>query len=488
MLFRTLNIFLLLFCFQLDISLSNDKLFGPELDRDTLYLPSGNYTSYPEFNDEQIKDRLQKISGEIQYRLTQDIKNHILHRLSRYRTATERTLGRTKMYFPVFEEYLAKKNMPEHLKYLPIVESNLNAVARSHASAVGLWQFISSTGILYKLRINSYLDERSDTYKATDAATTMLKQLYERYDDWLLALAAYNCGPGRVDKYVKGTNRNYWDIQHMLPKETQMYVPYFIAVVYSYEYHEFHQIKAKMLPDELILTDTLQLENGYRSFSELSNTYKISVDTLKLLNPGYKKYYIPSSANDPILVLPARLIAEQRNCMSRYQQILEILPDNPIKCIRRIKDENHLRLLMRTHKCTLEDILYWNDLSEDYVFKYGDMIAFRTHYKLSLPEKIIPRKVFHPIQILSYRAFSIASGKVVIAPVYLNLDAIQKGNLKLGTIEAVKIEDNKMKVDGQKVTIPEEAVSAQAIDRITSDRIRKRRLRNASGLMFQAQE
>ena len=277
---------------------------------------------FPVYSDAHYRARLLEMSGAIQYRLTSDIKRHIKHRTEKYRSATERTLGLSEMYFPIFEEYLARKNIPHHLKYLPIVESNLNAVAKSHASAVGLWQFISSTGRLYGLRINSQLDERSDTHKASNAAATMLASLYKRYNDWPLALAAYNCGPGRVDRYVKGTKKDFWDIRHSLPKETQMYVPYFMAVAYSYEFHHLHQLKPRKLPADLVLTDTLHLKSGYKSLSQLARKYGINKDTLKRLNPGYINNYIPSSTVNPILVLPSRIVANLRNYRKQYDRII----------------------------------------------------------------------------------------------------------------------------------------------------------------------
>ncbi|BDS14009.1 transglycosylase SLT domain-containing protein [Aureispira anguillae] len=379
---------------------------------------------FPTFTDEHYRARFMEMSGAIQYRLTADIKNHIIHRTERYRSATERTLGLTEMYFPIFEEYLAAKNIPHHLKYLPIVESNLNAVAKSHASAVGLWQFIPGTGKLYGLKVASYLDERSDTHKASNAAATMLANLYKRYGDWPLALAAYNCGPGRVDKYVKGNDKNFWDIRKFLPRETQMYVPYFMAVAYSYEFYHLHELKPKRLPSDLVLTDSIHLEPGYQTLSQLSKTYKIDKDTLKRLNPGYIKNYVPSSSKNSILVLPARIVAKVRGYEAGWKRIMSMKTENPIKCIRRVNTEADLNRMMRAHRFSRQDLLFWNGLPSNYRVKKGDVIAIRKYYvpKDAWAKKEV-RKNIKGISIASLKVVGLddKKKKAVTAPVYVTI-------------------------------------------------------------------
>jgi membrane-bound lytic murein transglycosylase D len=386
--------------------------------------PEETNPDYPTFTDEHYRARFLEMSGAIQYRLTPDIKNHIIHRTERYRSSTERTLGLSEMYFPIFEEYLSEKNIPHHLKYLPIVESNLNAVAKSHAAAVGLWQFIPGTGKLYGLKVVSYLDERSDTHKASHAAATMLANLFKRYDDWPLALAAYNCGPGRVDKYVKGNNKDFWDIRKYLPRETQMYVPYFMAVAYSYEYHHLHELTAKRLPSDLVLTDSIHLTPGYKTLSQLSKKYKISLDTLKRLNPGYIKNYVPSGAKLSILVLPARIVSGIRNYAPAWQRIMSMKSENPIKCIRRINTEGDLAKLMKAHRFSRRDVLFWNGLPSNYRVQRGDLVAVR---KYRVPKDVLPKKVIRKdIQGISIASLKVVGlddkqEKAVTAPVYVSI-------------------------------------------------------------------
>lgn len=455
---------------------------------------------YPTFTDEHYKARFLEMSGSIQYRFTTDVKNHILHRAERYRSATERTLGLTEMYFPIFEEYLAQKNIPHHLKYLPIVESNLNPVAKSHAAAVGLWQFISGTGKLYGLKITSYLDERSDTHKASAAAATMLSNLYKRYGDWCLALAAYNCGPGRVDKYVKGNNKNFWDIRKYLPRETRMYVPYFMAVTYAYEYAYLHELTPKKVHSDLVLTDTIHLPQGYKSLSQLSKELKIDRDTLKRLNPAYIKNYIPSSSKKSILVLPARIVAKLRNYETAYNRILATQTQNPIKCVRRVSSDADIDLLMRAHRFARRDLLSWNNLPANYRVRSGDLIAVRK-YRVPADRDLAPKKEVRK----NIESISIASLKVVglddrqekalTAPVYISLkkkklaDKVAVSTTKTPATRkstimgiAANSKGNPYALKNKTTAVPaQRAQQERIITAVSEDRSRGRRLRNTVG-------
>ena len=463
-------------------NLMND--FGPD------------HPDYPTFTDEHYRARFREMSGVIEYRLNTDIKNHILRRTERYRSATERTLGLTEMYFPVFEEYLSAKGMPHHLKYLPIVESNLNPVAKSRASAVGLWQFIPGTAKLYGLTVSSHLDERSNTYRASDAATTMLSNLYKRYGDWALALAAYNCGPGRVDRYVKGNDKDYWDIRSSLPRETQMYVPYFMAVAYCYEYYYLHELAIKRQHQDLVLTDSIHLEPGYHSFTQLGERFGLSPDTLKRLNPGYLKNYIPSKGKH-ILVLPARIVAKFRGYEPGYQRIMNMRSENPIKCIRRVNNEAQLKRLMKAHRFTRQDLLFWNGLPSNYVIKRGDVMAIR---KYPVPKDLWNKMQAPP----AVEGISIASLEVVglddqrkkalTAPVYVNIQTkklsnkVKSGALALAgkttpTAPAKVDKSNPYQLTNKMVAVSAQpAKRSNIIDDVTQKRDRGRRLRTASAV------
>ena len=382
---------------------------NPDNPLDSIDIIIGKFLNdYPEYTDDEYRQRLEELSTEIKYMLEPLVKERILARTETYRSSTEFILGKSAMYFPVFEEYLAKYNAPHHLKYLPIIESNLNPVAKSWAAAVGLWQFIPSTGKIYGLSGDNYVDGRSDTYKASDAAANLLSFLFSRYHDWSLALAAYNCGPGCVDNAVRAAKSNdYWVVRKYLPKETQNYVPYFMAMVYVGEYYESHDLIPTAISSDLALTDTIHLDGGV-SMIDLANELELHLDTLKILNPSYKRNYIPKDPNGQILVLPARIVAQVRGYQAALERAKTIQKNNPIRAVRRISSQKDLDWLCRAHRCTIEDILHWNELSADYSPSKGDLIVLRKN-RLTEPNKAIAKsaKQIETISIPSFRVTGI---------------------------------------------------------------------------------
>ncbi|WP_244178466.1 LysM peptidoglycan-binding domain-containing protein [Maribacter litoralis] len=214
--------------------------------------------------------------------------------LTRKRDLMERMLTISQFYFPLFEQELDNKNIPLEMKYLSIVESALNPKARSRVGATGLWQFMYGTGKEMKLNINSYVDERSDPIKSTAAASNYLNRLYRIYNDWDLALAAYNSGPGNVNKAIRrsGGQRNYWNIRRNLPRETAGYVPAFQATMYIFEYAEEHGLKTKRAERAYFETDTIHVKHMI-TFDQITELTGINKDELKILNPQYKLDVIP---------------------------------------------------------------------------------------------------------------------------------------------------------------------------------------------------
>lgn len=379
---------------------------------------------FPELTDEDYKQRLKALSGLIDYRLDPLVKKRIEIRTEKYRASTEKLLGKSDIYFPIFEEHLAKYDIPHHLKYLAIVESHLNPVAKSVASAVGLWQFIPSSGRLFGLKINSYVDERSDTYKASEAAAKLLNMLYNKYGDWALSMAAYNCGPGRVNYAIKraGGSKDYWVVRKYLPRETQNYVPYFMAMVYVGEYHTAHELKPVKMPQNLVLTDTIHIEGGL-AVKDLAKELDLSMDTLKFLNPAYRRNYIPKSKKGQIIVLPAVVVAQLRGYQNAFNRILTLQKENPIRAVRRIKNMNDLKFLAKAHRCSLEDLLYWNELPLTYKPFPGDLIAIR---KYAAPEDAFKKKYrdIESISIPSLRVVGLDdSKKAKTSTVYLKIQA-----------------------------------------------------------------
>ncbi len=243
-----------------------------------------------------------------------DYNNHVQRYIDVYtvrkRDLTAKVLGLSRVYFPIFEEYLDRAGLPIELKYLSVVESALDPHARSRVGATGLWQFMLGTGRMYGLQVNSFVDERKDPYKATEAATKYLKNAYEEFGDWLLAIASYNCGPGNVRKAINrsGGKRNFWEIMPYLPRETRGYVPAFVAVTYVFNYaakHNIYPVRVNFRMSQ----DTLHLKRMDITFSEIEKMTGAPVADLRYLNPELKLDRIPYSSQDYVLRVPRSVAA-----------------------------------------------------------------------------------------------------------------------------------------------------------------------------------
>ena len=280
---------------------SNISYFkGAYLDIDTAALNIYGYDKYevPVFADSIYQQRIEALANETTIPLTYNthVRSFIDLYANRLRTQSSRMLGLAYVYFPMFEELLDKYNLPLELKYLAMVESALNPVAGSRAGAKGLWQFMLVTGREYGLKVSSLVDERYDPWKETVAACQYLQSLYARYGDWFLVLAAYNSGPGTVNKALlrAGGVKNYWAIWPYLPKETRGYVPAFIAVNYVMNYateHNLYPIDPGLL---LHGTDTVMVHD-YLSFDQISECVGVPMEDLKFFNPQYTKQIIPAT-------------------------------------------------------------------------------------------------------------------------------------------------------------------------------------------------
>ena len=305
-------------------------------------------------------------------------------------------LGLGNYYFPMFEEALAKYDLPMELKYLPIIESALNPGANSVASAVGLWQFMYSTGKMYKLEISTFVDERRDPLKATDAAARYLRDLYNIYQDWHLVIAAYNCGPGNVNKAIKrsGDAKDYWKIYYRLPKETRGYVPAFIAANYVMNFYQSHNILPKS-PDFPIITDTLMV-NDYLHFNQISEIIGIPVEQIRSLNPQYRRDIIPASKDKSYsLVLPQDQISAylENEAIIHDHRRTEFFPNNQIinpqnnfashgpgdikgrdKVIYTVKSGDNLGLIAAWFRVRSSDLKYWNNIHKNFI-KAGQKLA-----------------------------------------------------------------------------------------------------------------
>ncbi len=273
-----------------DATLSNEMFFDIEnmnIDEKVAY----------NLDTEVLKKRLRKLDVQSPFVIEYNpaLENVIKSFLKNRTKSFERQMALAEYYFPLFEEKLSKYNLPLEIKYLAIVESALQPKAKSKVGAGGLWQFMPATGKQYKLNISTYVDERHDPIKSTEAACHYMMNMYAIFGDWSLVLASYNCGPGNVSKAIRrsGGKTDYWEIRKYLPRETANYLPAFLATMYIYEYKKEHGLVPKKAEMTYFETDTVMVKQAI-TFKQLSDLLDISEEQLEYLNPIYKSKYIPS--------------------------------------------------------------------------------------------------------------------------------------------------------------------------------------------------
>lgn len=300
----------------------------------------------------------------------------------RRKRTTAKMLGLAPMYFPIFEETLDRYDMPLELKYLAIVESALNPKAKSRVGAAGLWQFMYRTGKMFDLEVTSYYDERSDVYKSTDAACQYLKKLHKMYDDWDLALAAYNCGPGNVNKAIRrsGGKKSYWEIRSFLPRETRGYVPAFLAVNYIMNYASEHNIYPKTPDIACFKVDTLALSD-HLSFTQISEYLDIPVEYIEFLNPTYKQNFIPNTGEANTLCLPVEKMGDFLTNESKIYALktekdrkdsIAFAQNKPVTAtnrgnatVYRVRSGDVLGSIANRYSCRVSQLKDWNNLHSD---------------------------------------------------------------------------------------------------------------------------
>ena len=277
-----------------DASLSNEMFFDIEnmnIDEKVSY----------DLDTELLKKRLHKLDVQSPFVIEYNpaLENVIKSFLKNRAKSFERQMAIAEYYFPLFEEKLSKYNLPLEIKYLAIVESALQPKAKSKVGAGGLWQFMPATGKQYKLDITTYVDERHDPIKSTEAACHYMMNMYEIFGDWSLVLASYNCGPGNVSKAIRrsGGKTDYWEIRKFLPQETANYLPAFLATMYIYEFKKEHGLVPHKAEMKYAETDTVMVKHAM-TFKQLSDLLDISEEQLEYLNPIYKSKYIPSIGDE----------------------------------------------------------------------------------------------------------------------------------------------------------------------------------------------
>ena len=274
-------------------------------------------------------------------------------------------------YFPMFEEALERHNVPLELKYLPVIESALKARAKSPVGAMGLWQFMVGTGKIYGLEVNSMVDERRDPRKASDAAARYLADLYKRYNDWHLVIAAYNCGPGNVSKAIRIANgkQNFWEIYPYLPRETRSYVPLFIAANYIMNFYEHHNM-CPATPLFNYATDTVMISDRVH-LQQIAEKVGISLDELKFLNPQYRYDIIPGNIKPYPLVVPFEHVnsyALNRDSILAHKPELakreiKFEPSEGEVVYYKVKSGDTLGGIAKKYRVSVKNLQKWNKLS-----------------------------------------------------------------------------------------------------------------------------
>lgn len=363
-------------------------------DREKLNIYKFAPDSIPSYPEDAYRKRMAKIDALSPFDLVYNdaVRPYIDMYAKKKRTLTSRMLGLAQLYFPMYEEKLSKYNMPLELKYLSIIESALNPTAKSKAGASGPWQFMYRTGLMYNLNVNSYVDERCDPEMATEAACKYLKYLHSLYNDWSLALAAYNAGPGNVNKAIRraGGKMDYWSVRPYLPLETQGYVPAFIAVNYVMSYYKEHNIfptQPKYFNSEI---DSVYIKANV-SFSQISKIINVPVEDLRFLNPMYIKDLVPGSAKPYPLNLPRKAVGDfMVNERMLYETIEKTLvaktdsanapviddPGSEVAVTPSSKKQlqytvikgDYISLIARKFQVKVNEIMEWNNLKSETLY------------------------------------------------------------------------------------------------------------------------
>jgi len=305
-----------------------------------------------------------------------EVENTINYFLAKRRADIEVYLQRSTYYFPLIEELLDKYDLPLELKYIAVIESGLNPLAKSSSGAVGIWQFLFSTCSLFDLKVDSYIDERRDIYKSTEAACRYMQYLYRTYNDWNLVMAGYCGGPGDVRKAIErsGGKTDYWEIRPFLTEQARNYIPTFIAVDYLMNYYEAYNIAPGKLSYSWSDVDTIQI-NYSVSFQQIASVLGIPVSEIEWLNPVYRKGIIPDLPEPCILILPKNHILNYIRNESRiiavsvpekdYNTLIAFAgtTDNRKMITHTVRSGEYFHKIAINYNCTIENIKAWNNLN-----------------------------------------------------------------------------------------------------------------------------
>ena len=430
--------------------LYNNSLF------DTIYKSVSEMTyksvDYPELSTDTLKARLERLNARTPFNVeyNESLENVIKSYLKHRHRSFEKLMGLSHFYFPMFEQEFANHDIPLEMKYLAIVESALKPRARSRVGATGLWQFMYGTGKEHGLEVSSYVDDRSDPIKATTAAAEYLNRVYRIFNDWDLALAAYNSGPGNVNKAIRRSNgaTNYWNIRHNLPRETAGYVPAFLATMYIFEYAEEHGFKPERPDFQLIQTDTVHVKQMI-SLNHVSEATGIKIEELQFLNPSYKLDIIPKvEGKNYTLRLPRtaigtfvtnedRIYAFANAEFNKREKPLPELIKADSKITYRVRSGDYLGKIARKYGVRVSQIKQWNGL-RSHSLKIGQRLTIfpKNHGVTKAVEK--PKKV---INTAGKQVYKVESGDSLWS-IAQKFPGVSVDNIK----DWNDISDNKLKI------------------------------------------
>ena len=377
-----------------------DPLFS-NLVRDSLFENSYGFgpNEIVTYADSVYAERMCEIPSAIPLVYDQDVQNYINLYAMRKKDLTERMIGKSAWYYPAIEKILAEEQMPDVLKHLTMIESAMQSKAASHKSAVGLWQIRPATGKSLGLEVSPWVDQRRDPLLATRAAIVYLKELYHRYGDWYLAIAAYNYGIGnmnkafaRAEKEAAEVPRDFWGLREYLPAETRSYIPAFVAVVYLYNFQQEHNIRPACFNLPFRTIDTLHVTPP-SSLEAISESTGVGLDVLHFLNPAFSQGFLPPREKEYSLALPvdydkqpkayhplvicsrvdSALVWQTAQVIHRPARVVRD-PDEMIPLAHYIDKGHTLASIANQYGCTVNDLMSWNSLYESTI-RYGEELT-----------------------------------------------------------------------------------------------------------------
>ena len=365
----------------------------------SLFADSAESNIIPEFHDSVYISRLQEIPSIVDLSYNKIVRNFIHVYTKQRRESVGAMIGLSDYYFPMIEEIFESYGIPTELKYMAVIESALNPRAVSRVGATGMWQFMYGTARMYDLTINSYVDERRDPVKSAHAAALFMKDLYAMFNDWTLVIAAYNCGPGNVNKAIRrtGGKRDFWQLYYYLPRETRGYVPAYIAASYTFHYYKEHGI-VPLYPEIPIANDTVMI-SGNLHLKQVSEVLNIPLKALRDLNPQYKEEIIPGKGAAFPLTIPLNYVGafiDLQDSIMNYKDSVYFNADHTIKnpqksyyipqaptnrdkLIYTVKSGDNLGFISSWYNVKASDIRYWNNIR-------GNMIRVGQKLNIYVPK------------------------------------------------------------------------------------------------------